>query len=55
MVDQAQILRIMRKLEEIRSIRPDVYELIVKSFDLPEEEQAQFLAKAMPIFRHNMN
>ncbi|MBQ6439826.1 MAG: hypothetical protein IJJ06_06745 [Mogibacterium sp.] len=55
MVDQAQVLRIIRKLEEIRRIRPDVYELIVKSLDLPEEDQAEFLANAMPMVRHNMN
>ena len=55
MTDAAQVMRIYNQLQEIRRKRPDVYDLIEKALDLPEDEYAEFMTQAMPILRKGLN
>ena len=55
MTDKAQVMRIYNKLQEVRRTRPDVYDLIVKALDLPDDKYAEFMTQAMPILRKGLN
>ena len=55
MADQAQVLRIVRMLEEIQRTKPNAYELIVKALDYPDDEFTEFLIETLPKFRHSLN
>ena len=55
MTDKAQAIRIAKQLQEIRRTRPDVYDLIEKALDLPDDKYAEFMTQAMPILRKGLN
>ena len=55
MTQQAELLKTMRQLQDLKRTRPEIYNVIVEALELPQAEYEEFIRQTMPILKKYMN